>query len=207
LPYGTGLTLTTARYYTPFGRSLQRDYSSGSIYDYYSQHQAEGDSAPKPAGSPVTLPDGRTLFGGRGIEPDIKVPAAEFSAARARVNDAAFYFVRQLVAGKVAGFESYKVEKQNHRMDLSPGEFAVTDKLFEAFRSFTSAQKESGLTAENIDRDAEYARTRLRQEIATANNSNEAGIRVLLEADPQVIKAAELMPDARKLVDKNLAMN
>ena len=39
LPYGTGLTLTTARYYTPFGRSLQRDYSSGSIYDYYTHDE------------------------------------------------------------------------------------------------------------------------------------------------------------------------
>src|SRR2546421_6252213 len=38
LPYGTGLTLTTARYYTPYGRSLQRDYSSGSLYDYYVRH-------------------------------------------------------------------------------------------------------------------------------------------------------------------------
>ena len=35
LPFNTGLTLTTARYYTPYGRSLQRDYSSGSLYDYY----------------------------------------------------------------------------------------------------------------------------------------------------------------------------
>ncbi|MBK9162771.1 MAG: S41 family peptidase [Acidobacteria bacterium] len=35
LPYGTGLTLTTARFYTPFGRSLQRDYSTGSIYEYF----------------------------------------------------------------------------------------------------------------------------------------------------------------------------
>src|SRR5437762_9306374 len=33
LPYNTGLTLTTARYYTPYGRSLQRDYPSGSLYD------------------------------------------------------------------------------------------------------------------------------------------------------------------------------
>ena len=38
LPYNTGLTLTTARYYTPYGRSLQRDYSSGSLYDYYVRH-------------------------------------------------------------------------------------------------------------------------------------------------------------------------
>lgn len=207
LPYGTGLTLTTARYYTPFGRSLQRDYSSGSIYDYYTHHEegAETD-APKPAGSPVTLPDGRTLFGGRGIEPDIKVPATEFSAAKGRIGDAAFYFVRQLVAGKVSGLEGYKVEKQNHRMDLSPGEFAITDKLFEAFRNYAVSDQENGLTAENIDREAEYARMRLRLEIATANNSNEAGVRVLLEADPQVLKAVEHMPDARKMVDNNLAM-
>jgi carboxyl-terminal processing protease len=80
LPFGTGLTLTTARYYTPYGRSLQRDYSSGSIYDYYT-HMADSpdgeqlDVAPKPVGSPVTTPDGRTLYGGRGIEPDVRVPA------------------------------------------------------------------------------------------------------------------------------------
>ena len=208
LPYGTGLTLTTARYYTPFGRSLQRDYSSGSIYDYYSHHEDDeaADSGPKPAGSPVTLPDGRTLFGGRGIEPDVKVAAADFNAAKGRIGDAAFFFVRQLVAGKVAGFETYKVDKQSHRMDISPGEFAITDKLFEAFRNYTVANKENGLSAENIDREADYARNRLRLEIATANNSNEAGIRVLLEADPQVLKAVEEMPEARKMVDKNLAM-
>ncbi len=60
LPYGTGLTLTTARYYTPFGRSLQRDYSSGSIYDYYT-HADEAaidnstpdpNAKPKPKGKP-----------------------------------------------------------------------------------------------------------------------------------------------------------
>src|SRR5205807_8059003 len=39
LPYNHGLTLTTARYYTPYGRSLQRDYSSGSLYDYYVRHE------------------------------------------------------------------------------------------------------------------------------------------------------------------------
>src|SRR5205823_2861050 len=59
LPYGTGITLTTARYYTPFGRSLQRDYSNGSIYEYYTHGEdqpgtAETDIKPKPAGSPVT---------------------------------------------------------------------------------------------------------------------------------------------------------
>ena len=208
LPYGTGLTLTTARYYTPFGRSLQRDYSSGSIYDYYANHddeEANGDAAPKPAGVPITTPDGRTLFGGRGLEPDVKVKPFEYSPARGRVSDAAFFFARQLVAGKIAGFESYKVEKQSHAMDIQAGKFQIDDRLFEAFKAFTVADKGTGLTAANIDAEAEFARMRLRLELATANYSNEAGIRVLLEADPQVLKAVEVMPDARKLAETNLA--
>src|SRR6266850_2512932 len=50
LPFNTGLTLTTARYYTPYGRSLQRDYSSGSLYDYYTRHDASETPA-QPLGS------------------------------------------------------------------------------------------------------------------------------------------------------------
>lgn len=207
LPYGTGLTLTTARYYTPFGRSLQRDYSSGSIYDYYANHNDEtnGDAAPKPAGVPITTPDGRTLFGGRGLEPDVKAKPLEFTPARGRVNDAAFFFVRQLVAGKIPGFESYKVEKQSHVMDIQSEKFKIDDRLFEAFKAFAIADKLNGLSAVNIDAEADFARTRLRLELATANYSNEAGIRVLLEVDPQVLKAIEVMPDARRLAETNIA--
>jgi carboxyl-terminal processing protease len=154
----------------------------------------------------VTLPDGRTLYGGCGIEPDVNAKPLNFGAARARINDAAFFFVRQLVAGKVAGFEAYKVEKQNQLHTVQPMSFPITDKLFEAFRNSAVAVKENGLTAENIAAEADYARTRLRQEIATANYSNEAGIQVLLEKDPQVVKATESMAIARRLVEKNVAM-
>src|SRR5258708_21089207 len=49
LPFNTGLTLTTARYYTPYGRSLQRDYSSGSFYDYYVRHDADETASPQPS--------------------------------------------------------------------------------------------------------------------------------------------------------------
>ncbi len=206
LPYGTGITLTTARYYTPFGRSLQRDYSNGSIYDYYThgEDQPEGDSAtpdakPKPAGSPVTAANGRILFGGRGIEPDVKITPPAPAAIRSRISEAAFFFVRQLVSGKIAGLENYKVDKQSFKQSLAPNEFAITDKLFEAFRSFAAADSENGLAAQNITAQSEYARMRLREEIATANYSNEAGVQILLESDPQVLKAIEVMPQAVNL--------
>jgi carboxyl-terminal processing protease len=201
LPFSTAMTLTTARYYTPFGRSLQRDYSNGSIYQYY-VHEQDDDSgessAPVPAGSPITTPNGRTLYGGRGIEPDVKVPAQKFTPLRARINEAAFFFARQIVAGKVAGFENMKVDHQSFASTIAPGDLAITDRLYDAFKSFTTADPKSGLTAENIDSQADYARSRLRLELATANYSNEAGVQVLLENDPQVTKAIEVMPQAAR---------
>jgi carboxyl-terminal processing protease len=205
LPYSTGMTLTTARYYTPFGRSLQRDYSSGSIYDYYTHGDDSPDTAdldvkPKPAGSPVTAANGRVLYGGRGIEPDVVVKAQKFDALRGRLNEAAFLFTRQLVAGKIAGFESMKADKQSFKTVLQPGEFAVSDKLLDAFKAFAAADPKNGLTAENVNSQADYAKTRLREEIATATDSQEAGVQALLETDPQVLKAIEVMPQASGLV-------
>lgn len=200
LPFGTGITLTTARYYTPFGRSLQRDYSNGSIYQYYVNEQEEErvSNLPVPAGSPVITGNGRTLYGGRGIEPDVKATALTFNPLRSRLNEEAFYFVRQLVAGKIAGFENLKADKQNFATNVAQGDFQISDKLLDAFRNFTINDSKSGLTAENVNSQIDYAKIRLRMELATANYSNEAGAQVLLENDPQVVKAVEAMPQAAR---------
>ncbi len=210
LPSGTGLTLTTARYYTPFGRSLQRDYSNGSIYDYYTHHGEEsedGGSAtpdakpkPKPVGSPVTTAGGRVFNSGRGIEPDVKAAALTFTPLRFRLNEAAFYFVRQLAAGQIKGFENFKADKQNYNQTVDANDFQINDKMLEAFRAFIAKDKENGLSAENVNNQIDYAKSRLREELATANYSTEAGQQVLLETDPQILKAIESLPEARKLM-------
>jgi carboxyl-terminal processing protease len=212
LPFQSGLTLTTARYYTPLGRSLQRDYSSGSIYEYYTHSDGTSATAtpgaeakPTPAGVPITTPDGRTLFGGRGIEPDVKVEAAEYNATRFRLNEAVFFFVRQAVAGKIAGFESLKVDRQNHQIAIPATAIPVNDRLFEAFRTFALADPKNNLTADVINSDAAHVRTRIRQELASANYSNEASAQVFLEVDPQVLKAIEVMPEAFRKAEVNLA--
>ncbi|MGD9590049.1 MAG: S41 family peptidase [Pyrinomonadaceae bacterium] len=208
LPYGTGLSLTMARYYTPFGRSLQRDYSNGSIYDYYSHSNGEADGVdapPKPAGEPVTTANGRVLYGGRGIEPDVVVRPSENGNARYRISESAFFFVRQLVAGRISGFEQFRVDKQDHKPSLPAEGLQVNDRMFEAFRSFVINNKETGLTADSFNALADFARSQVREELATAMHSNEAGIQVLLETDPQVRKAVELMPEARKLAQTTIA--
>jgi carboxyl-terminal processing protease len=209
LPLGTGLTLTTARYYTPFGRSLQRDYSTGSIYDYYTHHGEDGnnqttpmpDAAPKPQGNPVTTAGGRVFYGGQGISPDLNAPALAFTNLRFRINEAAFFFTRQLISGQIEGLENYRVERQKFNQTLRPDDFQINEKLLDAFRAFVAKDKASGLAAENINSQLDYAKSRLREEIATANYSSEAGQQVLLETDPQVLKAIDALPEARKLAE------
>jgi len=72
LSENTGLALTTAHYYTPSGRLIQRDYSNISLYDYYYNRDAESGSN---ANRDIKLTDsGRTVYGGGGITPDVVIP-------------------------------------------------------------------------------------------------------------------------------------
>src|SRR5438445_3391611 len=120
LPFNTGLTLTTARYYTPYGRSLQRDYSSGSLYDYYVRHdqtdnqqaiQPGQPSPSEPAASRTTnapafrTAAGRIFYGGGGITPDIEARPLTATPVRARIIEAGFYVTRQLADGQLNGLE------------------------------------------------------------------------------------------------------
>ncbi len=223
LPFNTGLTLTTARYYTPYGRSLQRDYSNGSFYDYYVRHDLD-QTSPQPSPSPRTgtleLPSaqvsstpnlptgpavktaaGRVFYGGGGITPDIDVRPLNFTPTRNRVAESAFQFTRQLAAGLIAGLESYKVEKIQYGKNPKPGEFPVTERVVEAFRNFVRTDQESQLTPAQLDEEIDFVKLRLREEIITAAFSNNAGARVLLDADPQVLRALEALPDAKRLAE------
>ncbi|HEY2962092.1 MAG TPA: S41 family peptidase [Pyrinomonadaceae bacterium] len=219
LPFNTGLTLTTARYYTPYGRSLQRDYSSGSLYDYYTRHDPADMPAPpgprnldsplalaSPTPHPHTGPAvqtavGRVFYGGGGITPDIEVKEAASTPLRLRIAEVAFHFTRQLAAGVVPGLESYKVEKVQYGKSAKPTDFPVNDRVLDAFRNFVRTQPANQLQPAQIDEELEFAKLRLRQEIITAAFSNDAGARVLLDSDVQVLRALEALPDAKRLAD------
>jgi carboxyl-terminal processing protease len=221
LPFNTGLTLTTARYYTPYGRSLQRDYSSGSLYDYYTRHDANDNQAsgantarnleaPLALASPTPHPHtgpavqtaaGRVFYGGGGITPDIEVKEPANTPVRARIAEAAFHFTRQLAAGIVPGLESYRVEKVQYGKNAKPADFPVSDRVLEAFRNFVRTKTEFELQPAQVDEELDYTKLRLRQEIVTAAFSNDAGARVLLDSDVQVLRALEALPDAKRLAD------
>jgi len=223
LPFNTGLTLTTARYYTPYGRSLQRDYSSGSIYDYYTRQNPD-DLKPQPSpvpgtrnleaplalASPTPHPQtgpavktaaGRVFYGGGGITPDIEVKPPAATPLRQRIAESAFYFTRQLAAGAIAGLDSYKVERVLYGRSAKAGDYPITEKVIEAFKDFVKNDNLAGFTPGQVDEELEFVKLRLREEIITAAFSNDAGARVLLDSDPQVLRAIEVLPDAKRLAE------
>ena len=215
LPYNTGLTLTTARYYTPYGRSLQRDYSSGSLYDYYVRHDQNDNLQPTQPGQPspnesspsrglnspaFRTAAGRVFYGGGGITPDIEARSLTPTAARGRIMEAVFYFNRLLTAGKITGFESYRVDKVDYPHSPKSTDYPLTDRLLEAFRNYVR-KEQPRLQVSQIDADLDFVKLRLRYEIVTAAFGADAGQRVVLESDPQALRAINVLPDAKRLVE------
>jgi carboxyl-terminal processing protease len=226
LPFGTGLTLTTAKYYTPYGRSLQRDYSNGSLYDYYVRHdEVEDEETPKtppsstqaidpaaqptpqptppPSGPAVKTAAGRVFYGGGGITPDIEAKPLPITALRGRIAEAAFYFTRELAAGQFPGLESYRVEKVDYDHNLRPADYPITDRVVEAFRNFVGRDATYGVLSAQIDEEMDFVKLRLREEIVTAAYSSDAGARVLLDSDRQVLRALEALPEAKRLAESS----
>src|SRR6202142_2532848 len=76
------LLLTIARYYTPSGRLIQRDYAHRSFFDYY-YHNRQVDA--QDANDVKMTDSGRTVYGGGGITPDEKYPPQMMNAFQRRV--------------------------------------------------------------------------------------------------------------------------
>jgi carboxyl-terminal processing protease len=227
LPYGAGMTLTTAKYYTPYGRLIQRSYAGGSIYEYYTHQNPNADArqqpaqnpttptapngsaapqptpAPRPSGPAIKTAGGRVFYGGGGITPDREVRPLEVGTpVRARIYEEAFQFARQLVGGQIAGLENYRVtEEPQYGRSARPTDFPVNDKVLQAFRDFARRDPESGLTQAQIDREIEYVRLRIRENLVNASYGGDAATRFLLDTDPQVLRALELFPEAKALAE------
>jgi carboxyl-terminal processing protease len=197
LEYGSGLTLTTAKYYTPSGRLIQRDYSNGSIYDY---RRGAGREEQQPKGPESRTSSGRPVYSGAGITPDEVVKPRSIKVSDARLMSPAFAFSRELVNGRVAGFESYKVQRPidfNHRLEAS--DYPMTDALFQAFKNFVVKNPFWNTTAAQIDKSRAFVELQIRYNLITAAYGRVTAEQVVVLDDPQVAKALDAVPRARQL--------
>lgn len=220
---GTGLTLTTARYYTPSGRLIQRPYNDLGIYDYfYSRHEVsagdktKGKTSKSAAAATPTNPvqtgdgkkyytsTGQEVFGGGGIKPntEVKIPAENIP-----LRDACFEFARLLVAGVIPNFPEYKVKKIEAVNRLRGNEFQLTDSAISGFKEFLRQRPQLHIKESDVSKQLDYIRLRIRAEIITAAYGTEIAGQFLLESDGQTTRAIAEIAKAKQLSDQARLFN
>ncbi len=198
LPNGSGLTLTTAKYYTPSGRSIQRDYSSGSLYDYYN-HKTVLTEKEKSVRAGVTV-TGRQIFGGDGITPDEIVKNHALNQTQIALADPIFFFARETASGRVRNYENYKISGQiqfGHR--VRPSDYPIGDEFFAAFKKYVNSNTNWKISDAKLEAEKAFIKTRLRFNLAAAAFGSVAANQITVEADLQVAKALEALPRAGQL--------
>ena len=184
LSENTGLALTTARYYTPSGRLIQRDYSNVSLYDYY--YSRDSTEAPNNGSREVKLTDsGRTVYGGGGITPDVPVAPVKSN-----------HFQDTLLQ-HYAFFNYAKRYVVSHRPTKN---FEVDDAVLQDFRKSLDEANIPYIQAELVD-NAEWVKSNIKAEIFVDAFGQDEGVKVRAEADPLVVKGLELMPQAKALAE------
>ncbi len=188
LSENTGLALTTAKYYTPSGRLIQRDYNGVSLYDYYYAREQEDNpnTNANTSSKEVKLTDsGRTMFGGGGITPDVKVPTFKPNKFEDSllIKYAFFNFARHYVNGK-------HVDKN----------FEVTDAVMQDFRKFLDSQK-IPYTEADLNEGVDWIKSNIKSEVFISEFGQEEGLKVRAENDPQVLAALNQLGKAKELAD------
>jgi carboxyl-terminal processing protease len=199
LPMGSGLTLTTARYYTPSGRSIQRSYAAAGLYDYFKNRAPQtNDKARNLESRTIT---NRVVYGGRGITPDEITDTEAFNSKRAGLIDPIFFFVRDVIRGKlrVTDGASITSEEQVRQSIIFSGRRFDNDYL-NAFRVYA---RNSGwnISTKTLDDEAVFITEQLQYQLALASFGPETAARFRIESDKEVLKAIEAVPRAARLAE------
>jgi carboxyl-terminal processing protease len=185
LSENTGLALTTARYYTPSGRLIQRDYSNISLYDYY-YNRVSVEIPQNAANREVKLTDsGRTVYGGGGITPDVVIPPIKGN-----------HFQDTLVQ-HYAFFNFAKRYVVNHHPAKN---FEVDDATLQDFRKSLDEASIAYTQADLLDNN-DWIKSNIKAEIFVDAFGQDEGLKVRTETDPEVLKGLDLLPQAKALAD------
>jgi carboxyl-terminal processing protease len=156
----TGVALTTAFYYTPSGRSIQKPLRTGQLEIELSKQEYKTDS-------------GRIVRGGGGIQPDFIVQPEAPTRLRLALD----------ASGSLTGF-STEYLRHNKIADS----FEVTPQILDQFQVFVAERGIQPNVGEWVA-DRAWIQSRLTQEIVNQGIGVEKGDEVEAQRDPQVIAA------------------
>ena len=185
LTENTGLALTTAHYYTPSGRLIQRDYSKISFLDYYYGRKDPDSNVPQD----VKLTDsGRTVYGGGGIAPDEKYATAKLDR-----------FQTDLKLRKWAFFNFTSKYFGTHEAKL-PKNWAPDEDVLNEFHRYL-LQEGVNFTEADFAQHHDWIRSELRYEMYLSAFSVDEARRLAIENDAEVTKAIDSLPQAKALIE------
>lgn len=192
---GSGLALTTGKYYAPSGRCLQRPYN-GSIYDYYNPRLRKAVKAPEDEVK-YTLSH-RKVYGGGGIQPDVEYKARTLNRFELTLysKDVFFKFANLAMQGKMASVPKFSEEQKD-----AARQFEVNDAVLKDFREFLSGLKVT-FSEEDFTQNADFIRRGIKAEIFTRVFGILDGFKIRAEGDDQIAKAEDVIPQARSMLVK-----
>ena len=196
---GAGLALTTARYYTPSGRLIQRPWD-GTFDEYLTYSLRDQDAPRSHDADELRYTDaGRQVFGGGGIEPDRRFvgPIEGFNPTRFGRS----LFSRQLFAGfaqrfTAAGDTRVQAEARDRRV-VQRG-FTVDDAMIVEFKDYLRDQRVT-VDEDAFETDRNFIRAMIRYRVDLALFGIEEARHRLLQDDPQAQYAMTLFDEAEQL--------
>jgi carboxyl-terminal processing protease len=180
LRHDSALALTTARYYTPSGRLIQRDYSS--FEDYFSADPAVYESEERETRQTAS---GRTVYGGGGITPDMVVEVEDPTPFMSRFDRTPIF--------------KFAVNFTARNPDLDKDSFVITDAILKQFTDFLVEEEEIEATLEEVVENRDRLGALIQQEVFNALWGIQEGYKVIAESDVQIQVALDHFSDARQL--------
>ena len=197
---GAGLALTTARYYTPSGRLIQRPWD-GTFDEYLTytlKDQSERTHTPEQL---KYTTGGRKVYSGGGIDPDDRFdgPVEGFSPTRF----GRALYNRQLFATHAEAFSAEgdtRPGAQGPSRTIVKKGFTVDDKMVAAFKAMVVA-KGVKVDEESWTKDLEFIRAMIRFNIDEAVFDIATARQHLITVDPQAKFGISKFPEAEKLAE------
>jgi carboxyl-terminal processing protease len=184
LSEGTALLLTIAKYHTPSGRLIQRDYEHQSFFDYYSHRDTD---ARNPRDVQKT-DSGRTVYGGGGIMPDEKYARPAWTPLQLRVGNR--YTLMNFAAAYFAG-----------RTPELPRDWQPDAATLQRFQDFLT-QRGLTFTPQEFAQVRDWIADQLRIEMHMWAFERSSADRLAAQLDPEVRKGVASLPTAQGLLDE-----
>lgn len=193
------VALTTAKYYTPSGRSIQRDYSH--IEDYMLNKEA-----PEEQREVRYTSKGRRVLGQGGITPDYKITSTlKPLTAELLFRGQIFSYARKFTGRQTPLSQKYAFPGDN-KGQAGEGKrvidknFSPPEEMMTEFQQFLQSNKIEFKAEAFAEASQEIARE-LQREIFSLLWGMDEGIRIYRLSDPVVLKAIELLPEAARMIE------